>query len=266
MLLSSSTVLSALAILASAQAQQQNVLGDWFSKLSSYLPSQAVAGAGQAAASAGAASNNVKALTLENWRQVLGPKPDDGEVEPEPWWVFVTGGNKTCYGLCGKANQAWEQATGLLSFSPSAPNLAILDCEANRVLCNAWVAGPPAIWHITVPPTEGAPTDIRITRLNSSTITANNIVELHATESWKERKLYQGAVHPFDGPLAKTGLMIPMGYILWAFSIFPSWALMLAISLGSRTFMYPGDGPLEALKLPVALPQQLLQDRQAAID
>ncbi len=124
-----------------------------------------------------------------------------------------------------------------MTFSPSAPNLAILDCEANRVLCNSWVAGPPAIWHITVPPTEGLPTDIRITHLNTTTTTAADIVDLHATGTWKEAELYEGALHPFDGALAKTGVLTILGYVLFGFNILPSWMLMLVISVGSRTFM-----------------------------
>lgn len=163
-----------------------------------------------------------------------------------------------------------------MSFSPSAPNLALLDCETNRVLCNAWVAGPPAIWHITVPPTEGSPTNIRISSLNSSTTTAADIVALHADQTWLKRPLYEGALHPMDGILAKIGVLVPLGYALWAFSVIPSWGLMLAISLGSRTFMSvsltvllavgssltisAGDDGLDLLVLLLQLVVQVLPD------
>lgn len=105
-----STLLPLLALLTSAHAQEQaqHPLGAWFEKLASYLPAGAISSAGQAAAAARPTSSNVTPLTLENWREVLGPKPSVDGVEPEPWWVYVTGGNKTCYGLCGKTDAAWE--------------------------------------------------------------------------------------------------------------------------------------------------------------
>jgi hypothetical protein len=46
----------------------------------------------------------------------------------------ITGGNKTCYGTCERAELAWNNSVPLISASPNAPYLALLDCETDPVL------------------------------------------------------------------------------------------------------------------------------------
>jgi hypothetical protein len=46
----------------------------------------------------------------------------------------ITGGNKTCYGLCENAEIAWNTSVPLISASPNAPYLALLNCETDPVL------------------------------------------------------------------------------------------------------------------------------------
>ena len=52
---------------------------------------------------------NVPALTLHNWRDVIR---HSGTVRPEgereAWMVLVTGGNKTCHGMCHNVDRAWN--------------------------------------------------------------------------------------------------------------------------------------------------------------
>ena len=47
-------------------------------------------------------------LTLENWREVLTVDPTASPPTTQDWLVFITGGNKTCFGLCGNATKAWN--------------------------------------------------------------------------------------------------------------------------------------------------------------
>jgi hypothetical protein len=59
------------------------------------------------------AANRVYNLTLSNWRYILpydlskskALKGADGEEE---WYVYFTGKNRTCFGLCERADAAWQ--------------------------------------------------------------------------------------------------------------------------------------------------------------
>jgi len=99
------------------------------------------------------------------------------------------------------------------------------------------MAGPPSLWVITLPSTLGEPTPIYIKNLNTTTTTSATFLDINASKSWKDAELYQGYFHPFDSPLAKFGATIPIAYIIFAINIVPSWALMLLVTLGSRTIM-----------------------------
>lgn len=61
------------------------------------------------AASAKVAEHAVTPLTFSNWRDTLS---HSGSVKtqnpPEAWMVYITGGNRTCGGRCGKADLAWN--------------------------------------------------------------------------------------------------------------------------------------------------------------
>lgn len=63
------------------------------------------------------------------------------------------------------------------------------------------------------------------------------MVALHTGDKWKDGYKYEGAFHPFDGWLVKYGLFDAAGYAGFLFSMIPSWAFMLVISMGSRYFM-----------------------------
>lgn len=67
-------------------------------------------------AKARVAAKNVTPLTIGNWRETLKPrKPSTGvakNAEPDVWWVYFTGGNKTCHGLCKEADNAWNVGSG----------------------------------------------------------------------------------------------------------------------------------------------------------
>lgn len=103
-----------IAFAASAAAENQVPL---FDKLKGYF-NQATAAISSAVPAA--PSNPVKAasakvtesvqheLTLENWKDVLTVNPTVSTPATQEWLVYITGGNTTCFGLCGNATQAWN--------------------------------------------------------------------------------------------------------------------------------------------------------------
>lgn len=79
------------------KAQFQNFLGNY----ASYIPSIPNPGAHDpvAAAAAKAGSMKLNVLTLDNWKDTLYEPVIAGSTVPTEWWVLVSGGNKTCFGM-----------------------------------------------------------------------------------------------------------------------------------------------------------------------
>lgn len=235
-----------VALPALAAAQQQfplaNSLQSWLEKAKSYLPNAAISPVQSAAAKAAAA--NITPLTLDNWQSVLSPPPSHASHTwdgPEEWMVFVSGTNKTCYGLCGGLEVAWNETAALFAANPTAPRLGYINCDKSPVLCAIWHARPPTIWHIQLPISaedqSRASTTVRILRLNTTTTTTQDIARIHTEKTYEKVSVYEGAFQPFDGWLAQLGLVTPIGYILYGFSAVPSWAFMVVISFVSRNLM-----------------------------
>lgn len=155
--------------------------------------------------------------------------------------VFVTGGNKTCYGMCNTAETAFNKSVALLAAAPNPPSLALLNCETEQVLCHAWAVSPPRLLHMQLPQPladQSTPAStVRSIPLNRTTVSAPQIAAYHLQDKYLEVAPYEGYFHPFDGPLAQYGLAIPAGYLIWGFSLVPSWAFMIGVSFLSRTFM-----------------------------
>src|SRR2546429_7085800 len=97
-----------LALPLLASAEQQNPLAGLFQKISSYLPSSNLAKHPIDTAAAKIAGKNVHTLTLSNWLETMHNGISTKASQPEEWWVFVTGGNKTCFGMCEKVEKAWN--------------------------------------------------------------------------------------------------------------------------------------------------------------
>jgi hypothetical protein len=244
--------LPTLALAADAQIPLRDQAFAWFEKAKSFLPTPP--DAAQAPVSAGAASvasHALSPLTASNWQTVLAPTAaHDAASGPETWMVLVSGGNKTCQGKCGPVEAAFNKSAALLTADPSAaaPHMALLDCDAQPVLCSTWMAGPPSMWYIQLPVyVEGeqspAQTDVYVKHLNLTTTTAAEIVQWHRQAEWKNEKPVESMFHPFDGPLAKYGLQVPMGYVLYGFSLIPSWGMMLAVSFFTRGMMNKKAAP-----------------------
>ena len=112
----SSTVLLALPALTIAEQQipiLDRVKG-YFNKataaVSSAIPAVPTAPIDDAtvkAASKAAAAIQYP-ITLENWKEVLTVDPTASPPTTQDWLIFATGGNSTCFGLCGNATKAWN--------------------------------------------------------------------------------------------------------------------------------------------------------------
>lgn len=238
-----------LALPAVATAQQQVPFLDnvksWFNKatasISSAVPSPPSTSDIPDPIASGAAKIaelKVEQLTLDNWHDILKPGAATASPGVEEWNVFVTGGNKTCMGRCARAEKAMNESVPLYSASSSPPNLAMIQCEENPILCQAWALNPPQVLQFLLPQPQPdqttPPTTMRAKNLNTTTVTATDIASLHLEEKWNTINVYEGYFQPFDGELAKYGLSVPVAYLIWYFSKIPSWAFMIGISLFSR--------------------------------
>lgn len=246
-----------LALPALAAAEQQIPLLDqvkgWINNFAGQA-STSVSSASSAAASAASRVPNptdaaaksveqlaVQDLTKENYAQVLKPGSATSSPGIEEWMVYTTGGNRTCFGACGHADAEWAKAVTLLGAAPNAPHLGRLNCETDAQLCNAWAAGAPSIIYMQLPQPgldQTTPaTTVYYLPLNRTSISAADIAAIYTEKNFEKSTPYEGFFHPFDGTLAKTGLAIPFGWVVYGFSVMPSWALMIGISFFSRTFM-----------------------------
>jgi len=240
----SSVSILALPLLVAA-TQQESPLDQvkaqaqyYFNKFSSYIPNpnkaHSTVDAHAAAAKAGGKALHI--LTLNDWEDTIRGSVKPASSKPEEWWVLVTGGNKTCFGLCGTVETAFNETAALFSVNPTAPHLAYLNCDNQPVLCNSWGAGPPNLWVMDVT-AKPAPVNVHIIHLNTTTTSVKTLTDLHSTKSWKNKVAYEGYFHPFDGPLAQYGVAVPLGYFLWIFAVIPSWMFMIGISFISRNIM-----------------------------
>lgn len=180
-------------------------------------------------------------LTLENWKEVLTVDLTASPPATQDWLIFSTGGNATCFGLCGNATKAWNASLPFLAAAPNAPSFAYLDCETENILCNAWSVAAPSLYYFTVPKSMAdqsapAPT-VRYQPLNRTTTTVDTIKALIIDNEIGKVAPYEGIFHPFNGALQQYGLAVPYGYAIWGFSKMPSWMPMIIISFISRTFM-----------------------------
>ena len=96
----------ALAVAAQDQVPLKDKAAGWFNKAKAYVPAAAPnpidAGASQVAA------KRVHKFTHANCDHKLRPTSQDPADGPENWLIYVTGGNKTCYGRCEQADGAWN--------------------------------------------------------------------------------------------------------------------------------------------------------------
>ncbi|KAA8648782.1 hypothetical protein EYZ11_004931 [Aspergillus tanneri] len=227
---------------ALAAAQEQVPLGSrvqgWFNKAKSYLPTATpvIPAVEKVVEQKKIQAKTVTDFNLSNWQSILEPSS-----KPRNWLVYITGGNKTCFGRCGQADKSFNESVLLFSADPTSPNLGRVDCESNQILCSVWSAGAPSIWHLQVPQAqnreERPATALHTVYLNSTTVTPETIYEIHSKKTYENKPAYEGAFHPTDGWLARAGLLVPVGYVIYGFGAIPSWLFMILISFFSRSMM-----------------------------
>ncbi|KAI8935025.1 hypothetical protein NX059_008689 [Plenodomus lindquistii] len=255
----SSPLLLALPALAAAEQAQVPLLDKikgFFNQataaVSSAIPSAASAPVEAATNSATAkvADAIQYPLTLENWKETLTVDPTASPPTTQDWLVFTTGGNTTCFGLCGNATKAWNASLPFLAAAPNAPKFAYLDCESEPLLCNAWSVGAPALYLFSIPKPladQSAPVPlVRYKPLNRTSTTVETIKSLIIDREIEQVPPYEGIFHPFNGALQKYQLAVPYAYVTWGFSKMPSWMPMIIISFVSRSFMSKRMGPTPA--------------------
>lgn len=92
-------------------AQDQKPLREkaqgWFDKAKSYIPTAAATVPADAGA-AKVADKVVTKLDAANWQSILTSASSNPHDGPEEWMIFVTGGNKSCYGQCTQVEKAWN--------------------------------------------------------------------------------------------------------------------------------------------------------------
>jgi hypothetical protein len=237
----SAITLLALPFLAAAETQDplqqlQDTALHYFNKAYSLIPHTNTFSAAEAAL-AKAGGSNIDVLSIDNWRSTLLNSVTPASTGPEEWWVLLTAGNKTCWGNCEKLTKAFNESALLFKADPTAPHLGLINCDHQPILCHSWTAGAPLmyIFEVNKPP---AKTEVHIHGFNTTSVTAMDLVKLHATKSWKERPAYEGHFHPFHGTAQQYGLDLATGWVIWAFNILPNWAFMILISFASRTMMY----------------------------
>ncbi|KAK4175652.1 hypothetical protein QBC36DRAFT_301816 [Triangularia setosa] len=182
----------------------------------------------------------IDTLTLNNWKDTLyGPVHAEATI-PEEWLVLITGGNKTCFGRCDQLDTAFnESALKLASLKPTPHNLhlASVNCDDEPVLCNSWSASTGVVWLFEVLPTP-AETGLYVKRLNTTTVTSQDIVDAYTAPREEWRKVDSDSYfHPIDGFFAKNGLAVPLGWFFWGLNAVPSWVMMLGVSFISRSMM-----------------------------
>lgn len=244
---------------AVALAQEQVPLADrvqgWFNKAKAMVPT-AVPAEPIVKLAEKVSEKRVTPVTLNNWQSILEPSST-----AQDWYIFVTGGNKTCFGRCEHAEKAFnvslpttpassrfqyltiiQESVLLFSADPTSPSLGLLNCEENRVLCSAWSAGAPSVYYYQIPKAlpegeERLPTPLHVVYMNTTTVTPEELYQIHSKKNFEQAAEYEGAFHPTDGWLAKYQLLMPLGYAIFAVGAIPSWLFMIGISFFSRTFM-----------------------------
>ncbi|KAL6400695.1 uncharacterized protein AUP68_16409 [Ilyonectria robusta] len=237
---SSSALVAALPALAAAQDspidQYKAQFQDFIGQMGSYIPNPGSYDP-VAALEAKTGAMKLSTLTLENWQQTLYEPVGPETTTPEEWWVLVSGRNKTCYGRCDKVETAFKETAAKFALLEQAPHMGYLNCDDQPILCNAWSTGTSNLYVFEMLPSP-APIDIYKKRLNMTTTTSEDLVNLYETGTKDKFTLLEaGWFHPFQGKAVKLGIAVPFGYVMWAFGLVPNWLFMLVVSFVSRTMM-----------------------------
>lgn len=99
------SLLVGIALAQDAQTPLKEKAAGWFDKAKAYIPAGAPSIPNPIDAGAAAVEEKrVTRINIRNYQRLLKPKLE-GEEE---WLIYLTGGNKTCFGRCGKTDAAWN--------------------------------------------------------------------------------------------------------------------------------------------------------------
>lgn len=132
MRLSSSLVLLPALVAAQGQVPLKEQVQGWFDKAKSFLPTNVPAAVKPADTPAqkvvpplALEPKPVTQVTVDNWQSVIAPvEPGTPDTERE-LMIFVTGGNKSCFGHCQRADKAWE--VSFIDWALTAPGVLETD-------------------------------------------------------------------------------------------------------------------------------------------
>jgi hypothetical protein len=82
------------------QVPLKDMVSAWFDKAKAYVPGSHPI----ETAAAVITDKRVERINLRNWEGKLAPKLDT----EEEWMIYVTGGNKSCFGRCGPVDVTWN--------------------------------------------------------------------------------------------------------------------------------------------------------------
>jgi len=117
------SLLFGAALAQEAQIPLKDKAAGWFDKAKSYIPSVTPSVPNPIDAGAAAvADRKVVRINIRNYQRLLKPKI---EAEEE-WLVYLTGGNKTCFGRCGKADAAWNVSRPYTRYISPPSHMGIL--------------------------------------------------------------------------------------------------------------------------------------------
>ena len=120
------TLLLLPLLVAADQIPLQDKVAGWFDKAKSYIPTALPNPIDVGAAEV--AGRVVERVNVRNWQRKLLPKPDT----EEEWMVFLTGGNKSCFGRCGHVYEKWN-----VCFRTGGSNCLIMELTVPKGICPA---------------------------------------------------------------------------------------------------------------------------------
>jgi hypothetical protein len=88
----------------------------------------------------------------------------------------------------------------LLIAASKPPRLGYLDCDKEQVLCAAWVAGVPAIWHFTVPQATRGASAQAPGQASGPTHLHNSVVDRYPENPYRKDVPQGGRIYRLSSP------------------------------------------------------------------
>ncbi len=115
-----------------------------------------------------------------------------------------------------------------------------VNCRTQPILCNAWMATPPYVMHISQEfhaPLVAPLTTWRRLPLDTSNATTSTLEDVYVSRSWQDAKVWDGFLDPHLGALGKRGGGHAWGIFKVYFDLVPSLVWWGVAFLMYRRFM-----------------------------